>query len=321
MSSQPAPLKVCVLITYIGPWPRLFPLFLESCARNPGVDFIFFSDQERPDIAPGNTTFISTTLAELRERFSDILGYRVALEAPYKLCDFKTTAGLLFADHLIGADYWGHGDIDLVYGDLSPWVDPSFLGQWDVLSGHASWIFGPMTLYRNTDVVNRLFLESPDWMRVAQDPQHLAFDESSYLWNEMRRSSVFEIEFPYENMTLIVQRAAREGRIRAHFETVEVDHIEPGALVRIQPDGRIFDGEREARVMHWGSHVHTGRMRLPNWSTTPASGIAVSRFRPYAAETTESVFFPLVDRFWDYHYRVRRRRFLLRRRLRRAFRR
>ena len=53
-----------------------------------------------------------------------------------------------------------------------------------------------MTFYRNTDVVNRLFLESPDWMRVAQDPRHLALDESSYRWNEMRRSSVFEIEFP-----------------------------------------------------------------------------------------------------------------------------
>ena len=321
MSSSPARFKIRILIPYIGPWPRLFPLLLESCARNPDLDFLFLTDQERPEHAPANTTFIPTTLAELRERFSDLLGYRVALESPYKLCDFKPTGGFLFPDYLEGFDYWGQGDLDLVYGDLSPWIAPAFLGQWDVLSGHARWIFGPMTLYRNTDLVNRLFLESRDWRRVAQDPQHLAFDESSFRWNEMRRASVFDIDFPYENMTLIVQRAAQEGRIRAHFETIEVDQIEPGALVRIQPDGRIFDGQREARVMHWGSHVHTGRMRLPDWSTTPTSGIAVSRFRPYSADTAASAFFPLIDRFWDYRYRARRHRYLLGQRLRQALRR
>ena len=43
---------------------------------------------------------------------------QVTLDRPYKLCDFKPAYGFIFGEYLKEYDYWGHCDIDIVWGDL-----------------------------------------------------------------------------------------------------------------------------------------------------------------------------------------------------------
>jgi FkbM family methyltransferase len=298
-------MKVCILIPYFGRWPRLFNLYLESCRHNPGLDVLIFTDLEPPDDVPGNVRFEPATLAELRERFSRRLGFEVALRKPHKLCDFKPTYGALFEDYLAGYDFWGHGDIDLVYGNLSPILERRFLERFDVISFREDWIWGPFNLYRNTPEVNWLFRTSQDIEMIFRNDRHLAFDESSYRWAEMKSKSVFDIDFPYENMTLLVRRAEREGRVRAHFETAEVDRIATGSHL-MWDEGRIVYGGKEWLFCHWGSFMRFGELSLPRWNRCPKR-FYVTPHGLYTQRQFESPFFHLLESSRKARYRVRQR--------------
>ena len=88
-------MKVRVVIPYFGRWPRLLPLFLESCRRNPRLDVLIVTDNDQPEGAPDSVRFITTGFGKIRDGFSRGLGFEVALPNPYKLCDFKSAYGFL----------------------------------------------------------------------------------------------------------------------------------------------------------------------------------------------------------------------------------
>ena len=287
-------MKICTVCPYFGQWPPLFNLYLESCKHNPSLDVLLVTDIEPPSNVPDNVRFVRIGLAELRERFSRSLGFEVAIPAPYKLCDFKPAYGLLFDDYLAGYDFWGHGDIDLVYSDLSPILDPSFLSRFDVVSCHKNWIWGPFCLYRNTADVNLLFQEAREYEEVFRSRRHCCFDESSFRWDELKLSSVFDVNFPYDNMTVVVKRADREGRIRAYFETHEADWIDKGNHV-LYDEGKITYRGKELLFLHWGSYgFRRGFGLLPNWDPCPKQ-FYVTRHRLCTQSQFESPFFQLME--------------------------
>ncbi len=264
---------------------------------------LIVTDNEIPDYLPDNVRLVRTSLGKLRESFSRTLGFDAALSTPYKLCDYKPAFGMLFQEHLDGYDFWGHGDIDLVYGDLSPILDPGFLENFDIVSGREEWIWGPFCLYRNTPDISALFRTSCDYEMAYRTERHLAFDESSRRWAEMRKSSVFDIDFPYENMTLVAKRAARDGRIRAHFKTLEVDHISDGSHVFY--NGRVFYNGKESLFLHWGTYLYRGRMTMPTWSRWP-DRFYVTPLHCYTQKQFESMFFPVAENIRQLAYRCRR---------------
>ena len=57
-------------------------------------------------------------------------------------------------------------------------------------------------LYRNAPRINRLFLRSSEWRRVAQSATYLAFDE---WWGGLK-----------EHMPAVIGAATKEGSIRAY---------------------------------------------------------------------------------------------------------
>ena len=40
-----------------------------------------------------------------------------------KLCDYKPAYGLIFEDELIGYDYWGFCDTDILLGDIYQFLE------------------------------------------------------------------------------------------------------------------------------------------------------------------------------------------------------
>ena len=71
--------EICFVLCYIGPLPRYFPTFLATCARNETVDFVIVSDQPAPESLGANVRWTHATLASLRDRFSDAVGFPVSL--------------------------------------------------------------------------------------------------------------------------------------------------------------------------------------------------------------------------------------------------
>lgn len=168
--------RVVLVIPYFGPWPRWFSYYLRSCAENPEVDWLFFSDSPAPAGAPPNTRFCRMTWDEFRARTEERLGIRLAAEDTYKICDLKPALGCLFREFLDGYDFWGFADIDIVFGKLA-----RFLGReefaYDVLSFHRDRISGHFCLLRNDDARIDLFRRVPNWRALLSEPAYRNFDE------------------------------------------------------------------------------------------------------------------------------------------------
>ena len=166
--------KIAIIVAYFGKFPNYFPLWLKSCSKNPTVDFIVVTDQEL-NVPYDNIIVKNMQLSDLQKKASAVLGFEAALANPYKCCDYKPLYGLLFADILKGYDYWGHCDIDLIFGDLQ-----YFFEKYDLYSYDKFGTLGHLALYKNSDKMNNLYktiYENLDYRNVFTNEDNCAFDE------------------------------------------------------------------------------------------------------------------------------------------------
>jgi hypothetical protein len=227
------------------------------------------------------------TLNGLSEMFGDSLGMKVSISDPYKLCDFRPAYGYLFRRYIEGFDYWGHGDIDLVYGDMLAFLKPLLKEDYDVISFTRHWISGSLCFYRARDIIEGLYRESPYHKQVFQHERHLCFDEVSYRWRQVRQMGVFGVNFPYDNMTLLVKRAVRDGRIRAYFGDLALEDIEAGSYVHVA-GGRVNYQQREYPYFHWVTEKRLGKLKYPDWDFAPDE-IFITQYGFYNANEFRSV--------------------------------
>ena len=93
-----------MLTCYFGKWPWYFPYFLHSCKFNPTIDFILITDNaEAIANKPDNVIIVKKSLNEIKDIASKKLGFVVATDDPYKLCDFKPAYGFLFREIMKGS--------------------------------------------------------------------------------------------------------------------------------------------------------------------------------------------------------------------------
>jgi hypothetical protein len=211
------PSSICFVIPYFGSWPFWMPFFLESCRRNPDVDWHFFSDCGQPDDLPHNVRIQPVRYEDYLVHISNKLRINFRSSHPYKLCDIKPAYGFIHEDILKGYDFWGFGDIDLIYGKLRDFFSEELLRHNDLISNHARRISGHLCLIRNTPHMNSLFERIPDWQRRFCEP-HQALDEGAFsrlflwrknfpaplfkfvgLFNPLRRKSVFREAYSTPN--------------------------------------------------------------------------------------------------------------------------
>jgi len=169
--------KICILIPYFGKWPDWINFFLLSCKTNDSFDWQFFTDCGLPDICSDNVIFHQTTINEFSKLASLRLGIELSIQHPYKLCDFKPAYGIILKEYLVGYDFWGYGDIDLIYGNLQKFITTKILFEYDVISFHPNFIPGHLCLLKNNEIVNQLFRKSPIWESVLADNKMYSFTE------------------------------------------------------------------------------------------------------------------------------------------------
>lgn len=175
--------KIALIIPYFGKFPNYFPLFLNSCRHNPTIDWLLVTDNADSYAYPENVRVIRMTFSELRERFQCCFDFDISLETPYKLCDFKPAYGFLFREWLAEYDFWGHCDMDLLFGDLRHFFPDDILAQHDKV-GH----LGHLTLYRNSRLVNTAFMDDEQRCReVLSNGRIFVFDE----WDDLSINRIF----------------------------------------------------------------------------------------------------------------------------------
>lgn len=166
--------KIAIIVAYFGKFPNYFPLWLKSCSKNPTVDFIIITDQNLY-VPYDNVIIKNMQLSDLQKKATAVLGFEAALANPYKCCDYKPLYGVLFAEILKRYDYWGHCDIDLIFGDLQYFFD-----KYDLYSFDKFGTLGHLALYKNNDMMNNSYkttYENLDYKKVFTDESNFAFDE------------------------------------------------------------------------------------------------------------------------------------------------
>ena len=82
-----------------------------------------------------------------------ISDFEITLSKPQKLCDYKCAYGVIFEDYIQDYDWWGHCDLDQIFGNLNMFVTEDMLRKYDKLFS-----LGHLSLYKNSYKNNRIFM-------------------------------------------------------------------------------------------------------------------------------------------------------------------
>jgi hypothetical protein len=151
--------KIAFVVTYFGELPFYFPAFQLSCKYNSHIQWLIFTDCNEPAFLPDNITFIKTSVDDFADLASQKLGYEIAIDSGYlyKICDFKPAFGVIYANYLKEYSFWGHCDIDIVWGQINHFINTVTLNNYDLITSRPGRVSGHFCLYRNTDKINSIF--------------------------------------------------------------------------------------------------------------------------------------------------------------------
>lgn len=169
--------SIAFVIPYFGKLPDYLPVWLASCAQNPTVDFYLFTDDSRAFTHPENVKIIPMTFEEAKALLQRQFDFPISLNQPYKLCDYKPVYGAAFSNWVGDYDFWGHCDVDIIWGNIRHFFTEERMDQYDRLlwQGHCS-------IYRNCERMNLAFKTldpkgCQDWRIVYSNEPVRAFDE------------------------------------------------------------------------------------------------------------------------------------------------
>jgi hypothetical protein len=162
-----------LIVPHFGDRPSWFPLVIRSMASNPDVHWLLYTERPVAD-APPNVTVQLCEFEDLAARIRANFAFEVSLERPYKLCDFRPAFGEIFAAELAGYDFWGHSDLDVIFGRIRDHLPPAAFRADKIL------FQGNFALYRNTPEAARWYRHEAgtiSYYDVMTTPEARHFDE------------------------------------------------------------------------------------------------------------------------------------------------
>lgn len=258
--------KVVILIVHFGAAPPWLPFFLRSCAANPAFDWVLFSDFEISD-PPENVKHCRMTLDDFVSQIEAGLDLELAAirKDPYKLNDIKPMLAHVFGDLVAPYDYWGWGDLDVVYGDLTEHFAPQ-LGRYDVISCHTYLLSGHLAFFRNTQRVRSLFSCFPNWREILTLPTNQAFDENvmtTLFFTDQPDRRLFYFA-PLFCPKVLVNDAELTGHFSERFSTFNRPRLLPNGTVGTVEEWYWRDGKLTADAMGDTSLAYA---HLSNWNS------------------------------------------------------
>ena len=169
--------SIIIFIDYFGRWPSWFEMFLESCRKNATISWCIHTDCEIPPNAPPNVQFIRESFDVYCKDISDKLGVLFRPETPYNICNLKPMIGYLYKNLHSGFDYYGWGDLDVIYGDIRSIYTPGVLTH-TVISTHRHICSGHLTLFKNDSWLHEAFLSLEGWKARLANPVRFQWHES-----------------------------------------------------------------------------------------------------------------------------------------------
>lgn len=213
-------LKKLLIIPYFGQFPEWMDKWLANMEylREHGYDYLLY-----------------TNLELFEERVRECLGIEPSIKyGTGKAWDYRPALATLFAKDVKGYDYWGHTDLDCVYGDVSKFIPDKELKKWEIWT-NGTYITGPWTLYKNCKKVNEVFKLCDNWQRRMESP--IASGWIEYEYNEAVKKN------------LKVNYCLQQTKDWDNFDTLTFN------------DGKLFEGDKEVFLAHfrrtkqWPTHI------------------------------------------------------------------
>lgn len=171
--------KIIVIIPYFGQWPVWIDYFIKSCAYNPEITWLIYTDCGEPNQKADNVCYKHMSFKEYTYLVSERLNISFLPKTSYKLCDIKPALGFIHEEEVEQYDYWAFGDIDVIYGDIKSYLTDNMLSH-NLISFHKHRVSGHLCLIKNTDKMNKAFMRYKGWKVIFEDPEHRCFDEKHF---------------------------------------------------------------------------------------------------------------------------------------------
>ncbi|MEQ1248624.1 DUF6625 family protein [Acinetobacter soli] len=167
--------RILVIAVWFGEVPESFNLWLQSCVNNQTIDWLLITDiQFGNRVFEKNIHIRNMTMQEFQKRISDFSNLEIKFEKPYKACDYRPLYSC-FIDLVEGCwDYWGHCDIDMVFGDVRKYLTDK------VLENNKIFGVGHFSLYKNIPEINLFFKKNNpyfDYKEILENIDNKGFDE------------------------------------------------------------------------------------------------------------------------------------------------
>lgn len=168
-------MKIALILPYFGNFDNLYPIWLQSCKYNPNIDWIIFTDDKTSYNYPQNVKVHYTEFEKIKKHFQTFYDFKISLDNPYRLCNFKPAYGELFSNYIQGYDAWGFCDNDMIYGNINKDIPETSNNRFQIGK------FGHLTILPNTEECRILYRYADAYKIAFSTPQPLFFDENTFL--------------------------------------------------------------------------------------------------------------------------------------------
>ena len=231
--------SIAVLICFLGKLPWYFNYFIHSVKYNSTIDFYIITDDRNSPINPPlNVKMIYKDRRDINQLATQKLGFKTNIKDGYKMCDFKPAYGFLFSDIIEGYDFWGHADMDVIFGDIRHFITNNVLEKHELINVRHDFLAGYFLLFKNTRKRNTLFMQSKDYEKVLSSEVHYCFDETNFQYNDFTSILAYpKKKHEVESMTHLVKRLEKANQLKTYFELHSIEGV-PGKLNWV--DGKLY---------------------------------------------------------------------------------
>ena len=168
--------KVVIVAIYFGKAPSNIQVWLDSCGWNASFNWLLIIDWCPNALRlPKNVEIKQSGLSEIKKILGDRLNVDVSLNHAYKLCDYRPLYWILLEYWRLKYDYWGHCDVDVIFGNLE-----KFLASWIEQRRQRILGLGHLSIYINNPIAKLAFLlpgSQISWDKTRCTEKNLGFDE------------------------------------------------------------------------------------------------------------------------------------------------
>ena len=168
---------------HFGTLPNYTKFFVKSASTIECMNFHIMNDDVESvnsmndfcaEIGASNVSFHYLSIQDLESTIQEKLdAENYKMPSIRKICDWKTAYGFLFGT--FGCDWWGHCDLDIIWGDVDKYLSDMLESDVDIISADKTRLCGPCNIYRTSQT--EVFKAHTNWRKLLLEQDHVAYDE------------------------------------------------------------------------------------------------------------------------------------------------